>query len=89
MMFKNCLYFAAFFVSLSAFSKEVKYDREKCDKLIGVEKYIVAGSMDNTTPGGTTYNFNKIVNSLTTELLNGKEPPRLTCRCRGRRIEEY
>ncbi|MBL7544689.1 MAG: hypothetical protein JNL11_12805 [Bdellovibrionaceae bacterium] len=53
---------------------EDDYNRAQCDKVIGVEKFIVAGSLDDKRPGGKTYNFNKIVGAIENELLGAQDP---------------
>lgn len=57
------------------------YNREECDQLIDVKKYIVAGSLDNISAGGKTYNFDRIVGSIENELLSGQtpDPKRFEC----------
>tara|TARA_B110001454_G_scaffold219198_1_gene251612 strand:- start:191575 stop:194415 length:2841 start_codon:yes stop_codon:yes gene_type:complete len=60
--------------SVVSFAAET-YNREECDSVIDVKKYIVAGSLDNPTAGGKTYSFDRIVGALENELLSG-QPPR-------------
>ncbi len=51
------------------------YDRKSCDKKIGIDNYIHAGSLDDESAGGKTYNFVKIISNLENEAL-GSETPR-------------
>jgi len=51
-----------------------EYNREECDSVINVKKYLVAGSLDNKSAGGKTYNFERIVGDLENELLSGEKP---------------
>lgn len=74
MMLKVLFFIAVLFIATNSLAKGTLYDREKCDKLIGVEKYLVAGSMADESPGGKTYSFNRIVGALENELLGGKAP---------------
>lgn len=68
------------FSTLSAFA-QAEYNRAECDSLIDVKRYIVAGSLDNKSAGGKTYNFDRIVGALENELLSGEPPDakRFTC----------
>lgn len=67
------------FSAVSGFSQE--YNRAECDNAIDVKRYIVAGSLDNRSAGGKTYNFDRIVGALENELLSGEPPDakRFTC----------
>lgn len=69
-MIKNFLLLLLLSSSLLAQS----YNREECDDYIDVKKYIVAGSLDDPSPGGKTYSFKRIVNAIDRELLSGEEP---------------
>lgn len=74
MNLKILLTLAVLLPAFSVFAKDAGYNREKCDKKIGVNKFIVAGSLDNADPGGKTYSFDRIVGSIENELLGGSDP---------------
>lgn len=77
---KLIILFSILFSTLSAFA-QAEYNRAECDSLIDVKRYIVAGSLDNKSAGGKTYNFDRIVGALENELLSGEPPDaqRFTC----------
>lgn len=68
-------------IFISGMATAVPYNRQNCDKTIGVEKYIHAGSLGDESVGGKTYNFTRIVSALENEVLGGKEPRVKNFRC--------
>lgn len=74
MKLKILLTLAIFLPALNSFAKGTSYNRNTCDKKINASQFIFAGSLDNPSPGGKTYNFTKLVGSIENELLGGGAP---------------
>ncbi|OYZ24696.1 MAG: hypothetical protein B7Y39_00525 [Bdellovibrio sp. 28-41-41] len=72
-MLKTAILLSLFLTSFVSYAADV-YNREECDSVIDVKKFVVAGSLNNPSAGGKTYNFDRIVGALENELLSGQPP---------------
>lgn len=79
-MIKNvsCQFFLVFFLLL--FSSSVFAYDKSCNDKIKAQSYLVSGSIESSTSGGKVYNFQKILNSLESELYVGEvDEEKVTC----------